>query len=225
MTKTSWTSRTNDGLRAQGTKTRAYLDSKFGDFGIEGTSAAWINNRFKPALDVYSDAVIDWLDKTHRTPLKITTLQTAKKEFLPLYRELYAFLKGNPMVTDTDLQAMGFPKRPSGKRSSISQPETVPEAAVELPSEGVVKISFRDKGSDKKGKPAGVHGVEIRWCVGDVAIQRKEELTESAFNTASPYTFSFPDSQRGKILCFALRWENTKGEKGNLSPIYRVIIP
>jgi hypothetical protein len=50
-------------------------------------------------------------------------------------------------------------------------------------------------------------------------------LTSSAFDTATPYRFSFAGAERGRHLYFALHWENTRGEKGPLSTIFDAIIP
>jgi hypothetical protein len=225
MTSTPWIPKSYRALREQCFQARMYLDGKLGDFGIEGVSAEWINNKFNPALDIYNIAFYDWLDKAERTALKIITLKAARKALLPLYRELYAFLKSNPLVTDIDLQTMGFPKQRKGKYTRVAPPKTVPEATVTLPHEAVVKISFRDRGAKKRGKPAGVHGAEILWSVADVPARHWHELTKSAFDTASPHTFAFSSQERGKILSFALRWQNTRGEKGDWSSIYTAIIP
>jgi hypothetical protein len=50
-------------------------------------------------------------------------------------------------------------------------------------------------------------------------------LTHSAFDTRSPLKLQFENDLRGKTLYFAMRWENTRGEKGPWSPIMSVIIP
>jgi hypothetical protein len=44
-------------------------------------------------------------------------------------------------------------------------------------------------------------------------------------NTRTPYTFPFEYDQRGQTVYFALRWENTRGEKGPWSEIHSTIIP
>jgi hypothetical protein len=38
-------------------------------------------------------------------------------------------------------------------------------------------------------------------------------------------TLAFEGHDRGKTLYYALRWENTRGEKGPFSPIAAVIVP
>jgi hypothetical protein len=52
-----------------------------------------------------------------------------------------------------------------------------------------------------------------------------EDLKNSAFDTASPYTFTFDESDRGKALYICPRWENSKGEKGPWGEIGKAIVP
>ncbi|MDR3133059.1 MAG: hypothetical protein LBU42_03425 [Prevotellaceae bacterium] len=46
-------------------------------------------------------------------------------ELLPRTRQLYSILKSDPMVTDTDLDAMGLPKTPL-RRKNPAPPSTSP---------------------------------------------------------------------------------------------------
>jgi hypothetical protein len=45
------------------------------------------------------------------------------------------------------------------------------------------------------------------------------------FDTNSPLDIEFTEEDRGKVVWFAVRWENTRGEKGPWSEIYFAIIP
>jgi hypothetical protein len=47
----------------------------------------------------------------------------------------------------------------------------------------------------------------------------------SDFNTASPFTLKFDESQRGLRLYFCLRWETSTNLKGPDGEIYSAIIP
>jgi hypothetical protein len=218
--------RSYEDVHNQCLQTVNYLNENLEALGISGKSAEWVTTTFKAnAWQPYAAAYADWLNPAERTPLKITAMKNAYDVLMPVYRELYAFLKNNPALTDSDLLAMGFPPRSTGKYSLVPPPSTVPEATVELPSEATVTVHFRDKGATKRAKPEGIAGAEILWTVADAPAARWEELTQSAFDTATPYTFSFSGSERGKTLSFALRWQNTKGEKGNLSSIYTAIVP
>jgi hypothetical protein len=89
----------------------------------------------------------------------------------------------------------------------------------------MVKINYRDMNERGTAKPKGVHGVEIAWEILDTPPVNWEQLTHSAFDTRTPAQLVFHGEQRGRTLYFALRWENTRGEKGPWSEIYGTIIP
>ncbi|WP_162510929.1 hypothetical protein [Treponema endosymbiont of Eucomonympha sp.] len=135
-----------------------------------------------------------------------------------------AYLTYNPEVTDVDKESMGLPLHDS-TRTPVPAPSTIPE--IELDSSVIRQISahFRDSGSDRRGKPQGVHGVELRWALLDNPPSSVEDLTKSAFDTASPYIFTFDEADRGKALYICPRWENNKGDKGPLGEIVKAIVP
>jgi hypothetical protein len=223
--KKDWIKSTYETLYTQCLITIAYLDGHLGAFGINGTSAAWINNVFKPIWQAYANAFLAWQNPSTRTPGIIATLQDARAAFVPLYRELYIMLKALPTVTDNDLIAMDLPKRSNAKPTPAPDPTTVPEATVQTPSPAVVEIHFRDRDSKSKGKPAGVHGAEIAWAILETMPEDWSALTNSSFDTHTPLTLTFSGTERGKHLYFSLRWENTRGVKGNWSEIYETVIP
>jgi hypothetical protein len=133
------------------------------------------------------------------------------------------YLRYNPAVTDTDRVAMGLPV-PDPHHTPVPPPATVPEAEAKTPYPMVVEIHFHDEGREKRGKPAGVHGAKILYAVLDAPPATVESLTQSAFDPRSPFTLSFEENQRGKVLYFALHWENAKGEAGPWSVIQKAII-
>jgi hypothetical protein len=91
---------------------------------------------------------------------------------------------------------------------------------------GSVGISFRARGEKREeARPPGQRGVEIGWVVSDVSVGRVDELRHSRAAARSPVTLSFGEDESGKVLYFALRWENTRGEKGPWGQIRGVIIP
>jgi hypothetical protein len=72
-----------------------------------------------------------------------------------------------------------------------------------------VTIHFWDSGTKKRGKPEGVHGAEIRWAVLDHVPASVDDLVNSDFDTAAPFTLVLDEIQRGRRLYFCLRWEST----------------
>ena len=119
---------------------------------------------------------------------------------------------------------MGFPPVAPSTHTPAPVPETAPEAEIRFPAPSVIEIHFRNAGSDSKAKPSGVHGAEIRSAVLNNPPSKMEDLVHSSFDTSSPIRLTFDIDQRGKTLYFAVRWENTRGEKGPWSEIHNVII-
>jgi hypothetical protein len=147
-----------------------------------------------------------------------SALETSLRGFIK------ACLAYNPSVSDADKENMGLPLRDT-TRTPVPPPSTIPEIELDSSIIRQVTVHFKDNGSDKRGKPAGVHGIELRWALLDNPPSSVEDLTKSAFDTASPYTFSFDESERGKELYICPRWENNKGEKGPMGEIVKAIIP
>ncbi|MDR1868041.1 MAG: hypothetical protein LBQ77_07230 [Treponema sp.] len=145
-------------------------------------------------------------------------LETALRSYVK------AYLAFNPAVVDTDRVAMNITVH-DRKPTPIPAPTTFPEAETDSSMIRQLKVKFRDSGSGRRAKPAGVHGVEIRWELLSKQPISVDELKNSAFDTKSPHTFIFDESQRGKSLYLCLRWENAKGEKGPWSEIISAIIP
>jgi hypothetical protein len=135
-----------------------------------------------------------------------------------------AYLTYNPAVSDTDKESMGLPLHDT-TRTPVPPPSTIPEIELDSSTIRQIKVSFHDEGSGKRGKPHGVHGVELRWSLLETAPASVEDLKNSAFDTASPYTFTFDETDRGKALYICPRWENNKGEKGPWGEIVKAIVP
>jgi hypothetical protein len=69
------------------------------------------------------------------------------------------------------------------------------------------------------------HGMELVYVVGGERPVDISQLIHSVFDTRSPLDIEFTEEERGKVVWFAVRWENTRGEKGPWSEIYFAIIP
>jgi hypothetical protein len=135
-----------------------------------------------------------------------------------------AYIAYNPAVSDADKENMGLPLH-DPTRTPIPAPTTIPELELDSAIIRQVTVLFRDSGSDKRGKPAHVHGIELRWSLLENPPASVEDLKSSAFDTASPYTFTFDEADRGKALYICPRWENNKGDKGPWGEIVKAIIP
>jgi hypothetical protein len=134
------------------------------------------------------------------------------------------FLRYSSYVTDEDMANMGMRRRRKGH--PVEVPTTTPELITDTSVLRHVKVYYRDLGSSHRGKPKNVHGLELRWAILDHPPKSINELTNSAFDTSPPLDLVFDESDRGKHLYMAGRWEiEREGEKGPFSAIVDVIIP
>jgi hypothetical protein len=195
------------------------------DFGATTKTGLWYTEEFTPKLSDYLEAYRDWKDPGQRTSTKQRTLEVEEEIMRPLMRTLYNFfLKNNYFVTDTDLAAMDLPKRPSGGSTPVPVAPSAPWFQVVLTK--VTKVVIHFGGSEtRKAKPKGQHGVECRYVISDTPITNYEDLARSAFSTRTPLILSFSGDDRGKIVYFALRWENERGDKSDFTTIEHAMIP
>jgi hypothetical protein len=226
--KKDWVPRSHEARydKAKLTLTYMLIPANFERMGLAGVKS-WIEDTFQPAYDKFTAAYGDWENPAERTQVRTVTLNDAEEAFIVLYRQLYALLKGNPLVANADLVAMGMPERNSGGRHPAPMVTTSPVAHVKTPGPGQIEIHFRDGSPDGAGraKPPGVHGAEIVWATLDSVPVDWSELVHSSFDTASPFHLAFEGHERGRHLYYALRWENTRGEKGPWSEIQSAVIP
>jgi hypothetical protein len=222
-----WLARSHEGLAVQAAATTAYLTGEtLTRIGITGTVLNWYMTEFIPKHNAFVAALDNWRNPSERTPAKITTLLSAEIEFRASYRLLYnGYLRKNPLVTDTDLVEMGLPKHPSGGKTPPQPPSTLIEASADTSKLGIIGINYRDMNEKGTAKPKGVHGAEIVYAILDAPPSDWSQLTNSIFDTKTPAQLVFTGEQRGKTVYFALRWENTRGDKGPWSTIYSAIIP
>jgi hypothetical protein len=135
------------------------------------------------------------------------------------------FLNNNPLVTNADRDNKGLPIY-KDTRTPAPVATTYPDFDIDSSIIRRLSVHFYDQGSKKsKAKPEGQHGVEIRWAMTDTPPATIAELTNSSFDTHTPFILNFEENQRGKSIYFCLSWENTRGEKGPWSEIQSAIVP
>jgi hypothetical protein len=129
-----------------------------------------------------------------------------------------------PPVTNEDRTAMGIPNHDIHP-TPVPRPDDIPEVEVLLPKPRMLRFRFRRVNMKRWGKPAGVHGMELLWIIADAPPKEVEELVHSSFATKSPLDLTFAESERGKRVCYAVRWETEAMKKGDYSEIMSAIIP
>jgi hypothetical protein len=231
MAQKDWLPQNHETLHTQATQTESYIivSANRTRMGFNGTGQKqWLDTVFIPAFTTFDTAFRKWENPATRTTVITEQLSEAEAAFKPEYRKLYTgFLKNSPLVTDDDLVSMGLPKRHTGGNKPAPVPKEYPGSDADTSVMRQITIHFFE-GNDthKKAKPAGVHGAEIRWVVRDAFEDvHIDDLIHSSFDTHTPITIEFADEQRGKILYYALRWENSTGKKGPFGPVQGTVIP
>ena len=225
MTTTNWFPRTHAGLYNKCLQTVTYLNAHLVALGIEGKAADWLSDSFDPIWQALSTAFLAWQDPSQRTTQKIAALNEAELLFKPLYRELYAFLKGNPVVKDDDLVAMGFPARSTSRPTPVPMPTSHPRANIDIGTLRQLTVNFVDSVTGRRGKPKGVGGAVVRWGILNEPPTDVEMLKSTILDTKTPIVLKFNESDRQKTAYICLAWQNMRGEMGPWSKITSAVIP
>jgi hypothetical protein len=130
-----------------------------------------------------------------------------------------------PPVTDEDRDTIGVPNHKK-TRSPVPVPRTSPEIIIKTGTLRRLLVFYKDEHSPRRGKPAGVHAIEICWAILDHPPRDTAELIHTALDTAPPLVLSFDESDRGKHVYMAGSWViERKSLKGPAGPIVDAIIP
>ena len=143
-----------------------------------------------------------------------TNKDQARTAIESLTRPLIQQLQASPKVTNAQRNTMKITVRAT-TRTRASVPQTAPMATVDTSRRLQHIIDFRDSASPKsKAKPAGVAGCEIWGKVGSPAPTDISQLAYVATDSGTPYLAEYTGAQAGQMVCYWLRWVNTRGEKG-----------
>jgi hypothetical protein len=160
------------------------------------------------------------------TQVDIYAKNTATKTALALLRPFINQYLRFPPVTDEDRLAMGIPNKDTHP-SPVNPPDPAPSFSIIQMGPGTLGIIYRDGEKGRKGsKPEGVVGARIYYRVSDTPLTDQEQLSWSKWATKCPHIIRFRESDRGKRVYFALKWEIRK-ENGESpwSEILSEIVP
>ena len=185
----------------------------------------WLNNTLLPAKEGWKTAWANYQLPSARTPVITFAKNEARKKYDQPLRKLVKNLQSNTKVTDDDLVRMGI-TIPSSGRTPSPVPTTYPVFRIDSSIMRRVGIHFHDSSSSgSKAKPRGVHGVEIKWGVSATKPEGPDALPHSSFDTHTPFVLEFSEAERGNIVYFCLRWENTTGAKGPWGDMGMAVVP
>ncbi|MDR1216198.1 MAG: hypothetical protein LBK25_05920 [Treponema sp.] len=201
----------------------------YSDKKTSGENPAW-RHILAASLQELHAAYDAWKAAYEPTKVPHTPVQTAEKNRVRKSSEkvlrdfVNRFLRYDP-VTDEDRDNMGIHNRKTS-RSPVPVPTTSPQLLIDTGTRCRLIIHYRDEKSGRRGKPAGVHGIEVRWAILDHYPVTSKELVNSAFDTNPPLILEFDEQDRGKRIYMAGAWEiQREGEKGPPGAIEEAIIP
>ncbi|GMO63641.1 MAG: hypothetical protein Ta2A_10880 [Treponemataceae bacterium] len=136
-----------------------------------------------------------------------------------------AYLAHNPLVTEEDKAALGIPIYKQGK-SPVPAPTTSPQLEPDTGTRRQVLVCYRDEDSNRRGKPKGVRGIDVRWAILDAPPTDLSQLTNAEFDTKAPLAIVFGEADRGKKVFMCGRWEiDREGIAGPWGDVEEAIIP
>ncbi|MDR2040729.1 MAG: hypothetical protein LBP98_00215 [Tannerella sp.] len=216
-----------------------YMPQKDADFDIlqtnvynaaQANASKWlIPQELVTALDVprqrWSAAYAAYCVTASRTPAVTREKNDAGADYRAVLR---TFIQGqimhNSRVSDGERLAMGLPVY-DRKPTQARPPETRTEMEIFFPQIMKHILHVRDSESKSAGKPAHVIGFEIWRRTGGDTEPAFEEMQFVELATRSPHTLEYTSADRGKMVWYATRWVNTRGEKGPWSEILSAIVP
>jgi hypothetical protein len=161
-----------------------------------------------------------------RTPVTVAHCKTvckALEDFMRDFKRRYFLC---PPLTGADLLNLGL--RPADPiRTPLAVPDITPVFRVRLRGPRALAIVFSRVAGGKEGsKPRGVAGARVYYLVSDVPIMDPELLAHSKWATRCPCVIRFPESDRGKRVYFALKWDAGKQDgEGPWSEIISELVP
>jgi hypothetical protein len=197
-----------------------YVQGKMNAWGIPSSAVS----ELLTLVNAFQTALAQTENPATHTPITVRAKNEARDAAEAKIRLfLSAYVTYNPAVTNPDREAMELPIH---KKTHDPSPvaATFPWIAIIVNLARRLQIDFR--GSEaSKAKPDGQHGMELVGQIGGEKPADQDAMPLSYFDTNSPLVIEFKEEDRGKTFWFAVRWENTRGEKGPWSDIMSAVIP
>jgi hypothetical protein len=134
-----------------------------------------------------------------------------------------------PPITNADRAEMGIPNHDTIRTDHKVVTELV-DFVLHVNAQREVSVDFWIKGHSNKAKPHGYDGAVLVWEVvdtasGNPAPENQDVLNNHMMASRTPFTLHFDETDRGKTVYVALRWQNERGITGAWSDIKDTVIP
>jgi hypothetical protein len=198
-----------------------YLQTKYADWGVPAAEM----DALQSMASAFEEALVTAKEPATRTVVTVGMKNTTRKAVEHKVRAVVrSYVSYNPAVTNEDREAMQLTVRKT-TRTRTPVADRPPYIMTEAAGPRRICFHFGGESHHSKAKPPGQHGAEIAWVIADTKPVEVEALTNSSVYTHTPMILTFKESERGKTLWHATRWENTRGERGPWSEIYSAVIP
>jgi hypothetical protein len=172
----------------------------------------------------WNSAYSTYLDPAKRTKAVVSEKNDARRAYEAVLRPfVQGWLMHNPWVTGADRRDMSLPVY-DRTPTPVAAPKSRPELEIDFSQIARHTLRVRDSESKSAGRPAHVAGFEIWRRVGGHAQPAIDEMLLIGQATRSPHTLEYASTYRSQPAWYALRWVNTRGEKGPWSEIVSAII-
>jgi hypothetical protein len=137
----------------------------------------------------------------------------ARAAFVGVIRPLVRRLQASALVSDAEKASLGITV--AQEPTPIGPPTAAPMVTIECGTRLQHSLRFVDAANPtRRGKPAGVLGVEIWNKVGTTPPTSEAELRFVAVDTSAPYVMSFDSADGGKTNYVWMRYVSPTGERG-----------
>jgi hypothetical protein len=120
------------------------------------------------------------------------------------------YLRYHPDVTEEDKRNMGLPVS-DGTRTPAVPPKEGPSYTVVQFGPRMLGISYWFGAGRRGSKPPDVEGSRIYYGVFDTPPGIQDGFPTSAWATRCPHPITFRETDRGRHIWFALKWEVRRG--------------
>lgn len=158
------------------------------------------------------------------TPANHNTRNEAQANTTRLLRAFVNQFLRFPPVTNSDRIEMGIPNHDTIRTDHKVVTELV-DFVIHVNSQRELSIDFWQEGQPHKAKPHGYDGAVLVWDILDAPPENQDALNQHTMASRTPYTLIFDETERGKRVYVALRWQNERGITGAWSDIKDAIVP
>ncbi|MEM1010629.1 MAG: hypothetical protein AAGI46_00245 [Planctomycetota bacterium] len=150
-----------------------------------------------------------------RTKSNIADRNQKLEDFGKIAGRVVSILRGNPDLTDKQLEDIGV--RPiATKRKSIPAPSEAP-VFTNLRVDGRTIYGELRREARGRGKPADVTGAILFTATGPIAPMGMDGWTFAQSTTKTKFTLTMPPSETETVVWVSAFWQNAKDESGPAS--------